>query len=65
CSATIVVTSLLTSPPSEEKIKDYTWSKQIYKTETEELKEIPFYKNYRFHAAALMILLLIVLIIYR
>jgi SSS family solute:Na+ symporter len=65
CSASIVIVSLLTSPPSEEKIKDYTWSKQIYKTETRELKEIPFYKNYRFHAVALMILLLIVLIIYR
>jgi len=65
CSVSIVVVSLLTSPPSEEKVKDYTWSKQIYKTETLELKEIPFYKNYRFHAVALMILLLIVLIIYR
>ena len=49
----------------EEKVKDYTWSKKIYKRETEDLQKIPLYKNYRFQAAALMILLLIVLIIYR
>jgi len=65
CSFSIVVVSLLTAPPSENKIKDYTWSLKIYNKETQELTEIPLYKNYRVQAVALMILLLLVLIIYR
>ena len=65
CSFSIIVVSLLTTPPSIEKTKDYTWSNKIYRAETQELKHVPFYKNYRVQAIALMILLLIVLIIYR
>jgi SSS family solute:Na+ symporter len=56
---------LLTPPPSEEKVKDITWSHKVYIKETNELKQLPFYKNYRVQAAVLLILLIIILIIFR
>ena len=65
CTISIVIVSLLTPPPSEEKIKDITWSTKLYRNETQELTYLPFYKNYRVQAAALMVLLVVILIIFR
>ncbi len=65
CTISIVTVSLLTPPPSEEKIKDITWSTKLYRNETQELTYLPFYKNYRVQAAALMVLLVVILIIFR
>jgi SSS family solute:Na+ symporter len=65
CSISLVVVSFLTAPPVQEKINGITWSGNVYKKETIELKHFPFYKNYRMQAAALMIMLVIILIIFR
>ena len=65
CSISIIVVSLLTEPPSEEKIKDITWSAKVYQRETVELSHLPIYKNYRVQAFALMILLVVILIVFR
>ena len=65
CTISIVIVSLLTPPPSEEKIKDITWSTKLYRNETQELTYLPFYKNYRVQATALMVLLVVILIIFR
>ena len=64
CSLTIFIVSLLTDPPAEEKIKDYTWSKEVYHQQTEELSKLPFYKNFRFQSLVLLILVGIVLAVY-
>lgn len=43
----VVVVSLLTSPPDKEKIEAFIWTKKIYNAETEELRNLPWYQNYR------------------
>lgn len=65
CSISIVVVSLLTHPPSDEKIREITWSTEAYRKETQELNHLPVYKNYRVHAAILMLLLVVILVIFR
>lgn len=65
CLISIIVVSLLTEPPSKEKIKDITWSANVYHRETLELCHLPVYKNYRVQAFALMILLAVILIVFR
>jgi solute:Na+ symporter, SSS family len=48
--------SLATDPPPEEKVQDYTWRREYWTEENEELREKPWYKNYRYQAVALAIL---------
>jgi len=47
CTVTVVLVSLITSPPEEEKVSSYIWTKEIYNQETLELKNLPWYQNYR------------------
>lgn len=42
-----VVVSLMTEKPESSKTDDYTWSKKIWDAETEELKGVIWYKNFR------------------
>ena len=42
--------------PFEEKIRDYTWSREIIDAETEELRGVSWYKNYRIQAVGLLII---------
>ena len=49
----------------EAKTKDITWSVKVYRSESEELNYLPFYKNYRLQAVALLILLLVILVVFR
>jgi len=55
CVIINVLISLMTPPPSEDKIADYTWSRRLIREETKELEGLPWYQNYR----VLSILLLI------
>ncbi len=57
CSLTIYIFSMLTGTPSAEKLNSTIWTVDEYRKETLTLKELPWYKNYRYQA---MILLLIV-----
>ena len=43
----VVVVSLLTESPDKEKVEAFIWTKKIYDAETEELKSLPWYQNYR------------------
>jgi len=45
--ATAVLVSLAGSPPPAEKTDDYTWSPRLFRQESEELRGLPWYKNYR------------------
>jgi SSS family solute:Na+ symporter len=56
CALIHVLVSLATAPPPAEKIKDYTYSREIFTSETAELKLMPWYKNYRYQAVALLII---------
>lgn len=55
CSLIHVVVSLATPAPDEEKIREYTYKKSIFKAETLELKSLPWYRNYRILAVLLLI----------
>lgn len=45
--ATAVLVSLAGNPPPPEKVDDYTWSPRLFRQEGEELRGLPWYKNYR------------------
>ncbi|KAA1243710.1 sodium/solute symporter [Aquimarina sp. RZ0] len=61
----IIVVSLFSTPDEEEKIKEFIWTKEIYKKETEELIGVPFYKNFRFWSLVLVIFCGFVLFLYQ
>jgi SSS family solute:Na+ symporter len=54
--ALLAAVSLATSPPPEEKVGDYTWRRRYWTEETEELKEKPWYYNYRYQSIVLAVL---------
>ncbi|WP_242084853.1 sodium:solute symporter [Aestuariivivens sediminis] len=60
----MVVVSLLTRKPPIEKIEGLTFSMDEYRMETMSLKQIPFYKSYRFWSYMLLIFCLVTLIMY-
>ncbi len=55
-----ILISHLTAPPPAEKVAAMTWNKQIYREETKELRELPWYKNYRILAVILLIVTAII-----
>jgi len=63
--ALLVGISLLQSEPDREQIREVTWSPQIWREETEELRGQPLWKNYRFWSVALLISTAIIVFIFR
>ncbi|MFQ6608378.1 MAG: sodium:solute symporter [Fidelibacterota bacterium] len=59
-TVTIIVVSLLTEAPEMEKVKSYIWTPKHYRAETEELRSLPWYKNYRILAGGLLVLTIVV-----
>lgn len=53
--ALMIGVSLLTKTPNYEKITKFTWKQDVWKAETEELREVPWYQNYRVMAVALAV----------
>lgn len=53
------IVSLLDKKPEEEIVAKYTWQKRLWKEETEELKTIPWYKNFRLISVILIVLALL------
>ncbi|MEM9984252.1 MAG: sodium:solute symporter [Bacteroidota bacterium] len=62
CSVIHVVFSLLTEEPPAEKIKDYIWKKELFQAESQELKDLPWYKNYRTLSIILLIITALIVI---
>ncbi|MFQ5640838.1 MAG: sodium:solute symporter [bacterium] len=56
CLATLYIVSLLTAPPAEEKVKAYIWTKEVFRSETQELSHVPWFKNYRVQSLILLAL---------
>lgn len=57
-----VVVSLSTGKPEAEKVAEYTYKKELFTSETEELKALPWYKNYRYLAVMLLLLTTLVVV---
>jgi len=48
--------SLATAPPNVDKVAEYTYKTSIFTTETDELKDLVWYKNYRILSVILLIM---------
>jgi len=49
----MVLVSLMTEAPEEEKVNSMTWSPSFFRDESTELAGLPWYRNYRILAAVL------------
>ena len=60
CTAILVIGSLMTAPPDASKVEPYIWTKEFYDAETADLKNVPWYQNYRVLSIGLSILTAII-----
>lgn len=58
----LVGVSLITPAPPQEKVEEYTWKKRMWRQESEELREKPFYKNYRYQSVVLLAITAVIVI---
>ena len=60
-----IVAGSLTGPePDPEKLRGVVWSAGEYRAETDALKKLPFYQNYRYQGIALVIIVILILLYY-
>ncbi|MBS9460814.1 sodium:solute symporter [Flagellimonas sp. 389] len=57
---THIIVSLTTGEPDAQKVAEYTYKKEMFAEETEELKDLPWYKNYRYLAIILLVVTTII-----
>ncbi|MEM7484104.1 MAG: sodium:solute symporter [Bacteroidota bacterium] len=57
---THIIVSLTTGEPDAQKVAEYTYKKEMFSEETEELKALPWYKNYRYLAIILLVVTTII-----
>lgn len=62
CFIVNLVVSYSTSPPDEEKISEYIWTRKHYEDDSKELAGVPWYKNFRVHSVLLLLLTAIIVI---
>ena len=48
--------SLATAAPQQDKLEGMIWTPKLIKEETEELKDLPWYLNYRYQAVILLVI---------
>ncbi len=65
CCGVLYITSLFTGPPLGSQIESTVWTPAEFRNETKSLRDLPWYKNYRYQAIGLIICLLIILFYYR
>jgi SSS family solute:Na+ symporter len=60
----MVVASLTTAKPDQEVVRSLTWSPALLAEEGPTLRQLPWYKNYRYQSAAMIVLIAIFVIIW-
>lgn len=60
----LIIGSLVGKPDEDVDLDNTVWSVNSFVKESEQLKSIPWYKNYRVHGAILLVIIIIILIIY-
>ncbi len=55
CSVVALV-SLMTDPPTKQQVRDYVYSSEVVAAATADLPTVPWYKDYRWQSAALILL---------
>jgi SSS family solute:Na+ symporter len=63
-SLAVFTVSLLTPPPPENKVREFTWQRKIYDRETIEISRLPFMWNYRYLSGLLIAFLALILLLY-
>lgn len=58
----LVVVSLATAPPAEEKVEGLTWHRGLWREESRELESKPWYYNYRYWSIALLAVTAVIVI---
>jgi SSS family solute:Na+ symporter len=56
CGLVNYVVSLYTTPPTEDQVANYTWSRSIIEADTADLVGTPWYLNYRYQSVILLII---------
>jgi SSS family solute:Na+ symporter len=51
----IVAVSLFTAAPAEQQVSTYVWNAQVFRDETQNLADVPWFKNYRVLAVLLLV----------
>lgn len=64
CVLILVIGSLATAPPDANKVAELTWTLKFYQAETEELKGLPWFKNYRVLSLILSVITAIVVVMF-
>ena len=57
----LVGVSLWTAPPPAEKTEELTWNASYWHAETEELKDLAWWQNYRYHSVLLVLCTAVIL----
>ena len=60
----LMVVSFVTAPPPQEAVDTMVYTSAIYREESKELAALPWYKNYRYQAIALLLAVAAILIAY-
>jgi SSS family solute:Na+ symporter len=60
----MVVASLTTAKPDQEVVRALTWSPALLTEEGPTLRQLPWYKNYRYQSAGMLVLIAIFVIIW-
>ncbi len=57
----LIVVSLITAPPPPEKLESKIWTVETFRAETESLRDLVWYKNYRYQGVGLVLLVGVIL----
>ena len=58
----LVVVSFATAKPDAEVVRTLTWSPTVFAEEKPALDQLPWYKNYRYQSAAMLVVIAIFVI---
>jgi SSS family solute:Na+ symporter len=57
-----VGTSLVTAKPSRRQVAALTWSRAFWRRESDQLRNLPWYRNHRCQSAGLLVIALIIVL---
>ena len=64
CCAVLYSFSFFGERKTEEELAKVVWTREEYNNETVSLRDLPWYKNYRYQGIALLIVVILILLVY-
>lgn len=65
CTILLIVGSLAAAPPDKKQVAELTWTTGFYRTESAELRAVPWHKNYRILSAILTVITIVLVVTFR